>query len=438
MIAVLDQRGMLETDAEEVRHAIISARNAQVDWAQRRISERAQLIGTLRPLLAECTTELARIAGAVNGRPVAEKIVSEVLPLLESARFLEKNAARILRPKRFGAAGRPLWLSGSSFEVARAPFGLVLIVAPANYPLFIPAVQILHALAAGNAVLVKPAACASAPVTFFVDEVLQRSGIPPELVQILPESVHAARSAVRFGIDKAVFTGSSENGRDFLEELATQNTPSVMELSGADAVFVRADADVNLAAKAIAFGFRLNAGNTCMAPHAIVVHETVAPQLFAALRALRVATDSAVVVRDDAQALRAVADDDYGLGAAVFSRHEREARGFADQLRTGFVTINDIIVPTADPRFPFGGIRGSGFGVTRGAEGLLEMTHPRCVAVRRSKSMPHLEEERPGDAQLFAAFASFMHGGGVRQRVTALRNLIKAARQRTRSKSPSK
>lgn len=435
MIAVLDEDSMLEAETDDVRHAIVLARNAQGPWSQLPVKERAKLIGSLRPLLAELAMQLAEITASVNDRPVAEKIVSEVLPMLESARFLQKNAAEILRPKSMGAAGRPLWLHGSSFEITRKPFGVVLIVAPANYPLFIPAVQTFHALAAGNGVVLKPAARASAPITFLVDKVLPRSGISPGLVQILPESVHAARAAVHLGIDKAVFTGSSENGRDFLAELATRNTPSVMELSGADTVFVRADADVKLAAKAIRFGSRLNAGNTCMAPHAIIVHEAVAHEFIAALRALRIATDNIVVVRSDAQALQLAASDEHGLGAAVFSRDEPAARVFADQLATGFATINDIIVPTADPRFPFGGVRGSGFGVTRGAEGLLEMTYPHSVAVRGTRFMPHLEDEQPGDAQLFAAVASLLHGRGFKRRLRALRDLSTAGRRRMRMKS---
>ena len=131
----------------------------------------------------------------------------------------------------------------------------ILIVGPANYPLFIPAVQMLHALAAGNAVVIKPAAGHRPSRSRISSTMCSRAaGIPRDLVQLLPETTDAAREAVRLGIDKAIFTGSSENGRDFLGHLAQHNTPSVMELSGADAVFVRADADVELAAKAIAFG----------------------------------------------------------------------------------------------------------------------------------------------------------------------------------------
>lgn len=439
MIALMDERQMRAAEAEEVHEAIGHARRAQFSWAAKSVSERARLIGKTRPLLAENATAIAQLAADVSDRPVAEKIVSEVLPLLEACRFLQKNAARILRAKRHGASGRPLWLQGSTFKVQRKPFGVILIVGPGNYPLFIPAVQILHALAAGNSVVVKPAENASASISFFVDRILSRAGISAELVQLLPGSPEAAREAVRFaGIDKAIFTGSSQNGRDFLAHLAQQNMPSVMELSGADTVYVRVDADVQLAAKAIAFGSRLNGGNTCMAPHAIVVHEPVTEALTDALKNLGVAAGAIFRVRNDEEALEVASVDEHGLGAAIFSRDERAAKFFAQQLATGFVTINDIIVPTADPRLPFGGVRGSGFGVTRGAEGLLEMTYPQSIAVRRSRFLPHLNEPRAEDASLFAAFASLTHGRGFFPRFAALRFLINAGRSRMRLNQQTK
>jgi acyl-CoA reductase-like NAD-dependent aldehyde dehydrogenase len=243
VIAVLDPQRMRAAEKEEVRDAIDAARGAQIEWARRPVAERAKLIGEIRPLLAADATEIARVTAAANDRPIAEKIVSEVIPLLDACKFLQRNAARALRSKRFGARGRPVWLHGSSFEVQRKPYGIVLIVTAGNYPLFLPGVQMLHALVAGNAVLLKPAEGASAPIARLT-ELAARAGIPANLIQLLPESTEAARQAARLGADKAIFTGSSENGRNFLAHLAHHNTPSVMELSGADTVYVRADADV--------------------------------------------------------------------------------------------------------------------------------------------------------------------------------------------------
>ncbi|HEX8680332.1 MAG TPA: aldehyde dehydrogenase family protein, partial [Chthoniobacterales bacterium] len=135
---------------------------------------------------------------------------------------------------------------------------------------------------------------------------------------------------------------------------------------------------------------------------------------------------------DDAAALQIAASDKHGLGAAIFSRDEAAARAFAQQLKTGFVTINDVIVPTADARFPFGGVGASGFGVTRGAEGLLEMTYPHVIAVRRGSFLPHLEEAQRGDAELFEAYLKATHAAGMKQRWRAARQFFQLARARNK------
>jgi hypothetical protein len=170
-----------------------------------------------------------------------------------------------------------------------------------------------------------------------------------------------------------------------------------------------------------------------MAPHSVVVHQAVADRFSEALRGLGLDTNLVMRVRDDDEALKIAAFDERGLGAAIFSRDETAARNFALRLGIGFATINDIIVPTADPRFPFGGVRGSGFGVTRGAEGLLEMTYAQPIAVRRSRFLPHLQLPDPNDAELFAAFAEVMHTRGFTKRLRALRRLVAGGRRRMTS-----
>ncbi len=428
MIAALDVHRLETAVSDDVRQAVERARAAQPAWARLTSSARARHFGRLRPLLAENARALAQAAAAIAHRPLAEKLTSEVLPLVEAVRFLQRETTRILRPQKFGRRGRPLWLHGSTFEVQRRPHGVVLVVGPGNYPLFLPAVHLLQALAAGNAVVVKPAEGTSRPLELLHDILL--SVFPKGLVELLPETKAAARAAVQCGIDKAIFTGSSPNGCDLLALLAETNVPSVMELSGADAVFVRADADVALAAKAICFGVRLNNGNTCMAPQTIFVHQGVEAELRKALILSGLEEESIVAVRDDADALELANLNEHGLGASIFSSDEKAAQALAAQLRTGFVTINDLIVPTADPRFPFGGVGASGFGITRGAEGLLEMTYAHVVATRRTKFLPHLEEPQEQDAELFETYLTLAHGRGWRARWSALRRLVQLCRER--------
>jgi hypothetical protein len=105
----------------------------------------------------------------------------------------------------------------------------------------------------------------------------------------------------------------------------------------------------------------------------------------------------------------------------------------AARIKTGFVLINDLIVPTADPRMPFGGVKASGFGSTRGNEGLLEMTFPHVVAIRRGNSHRHFDEGSADDARLFSSYIRATHGPG-RERLGAIRDLVRALIAKAKSR----
>ncbi|MCX6979571.1 MAG: aldehyde dehydrogenase family protein [Verrucomicrobia bacterium] len=416
------------------RDVLADARAAQSRWSQTPIRERLRIVRALRHLIAENADKLASIAASVSDRPIAEKLVSEVLPLADACRWLEKSADRVLATRRCGSRGRPFWMQGVTFEVQRQPFGLVLVIGPGNYPLFLPAVHALHALVAGNAVLLKPAP-GTRHVALAFAQVARDAGLDPALLTILPESVQAARNVIEDGVDKVIFTGSSENGRDVLATLAETNTPSVMELSGQDAVLVFADADLDLVVRALRFGTSLNDGETCIAPRRLVVVQSVAEDLLMRLAVAQVPRMLIERVRDKETAVLRANDADFALGCSIFSRDVAKARALAARIKTGFVLINDLIAPTADPRMPFGGVKASGFGTTRGDEGLLEMTFPHVVAERHGRAHPHFDEPAAGDAHLFSAYIRAAHGT---RRFAAFRDLFRAllAKFKTRKTRP--
>jgi aldehyde dehydrogenase (NAD+) len=118
----------------------------------------------------------------------------------------------------------------------------------------------------------------------------------------------------------------------------------------------------------------------------------------------------------------------YALTVSIFCERgkEKKARMLGTMLNAGTLLINDIIAPTADPRVPFGGRGASGYGVTRGAEGLLEMTAAKTVLVRRGGVMLHLKPTQDKDAAMFGGLIRVMHGKGLGMRWAALKQLLKA------------
>ena len=214
------------------------AYQAQLAWSQRKIAERTAILSKLRSLLVESRKIIAEAIESQSRQDFRETIASELMPLADAAKWLNKCAKSILASRYLDGGGSPIWLGRLRSTVHRVPHGLVMIIGTWNYPLFLPGVQILHALAAGNAVVFKPAPGCDR-VSYLLISLLIQAGVPDELIVLLDSSIESAQKAIEIGVDKVVMTGSSRSGRIVLHSLAESLTPSVMELSGCDAVFQR-------------------------------------------------------------------------------------------------------------------------------------------------------------------------------------------------------
>jgi acyl-CoA reductase-like NAD-dependent aldehyde dehydrogenase len=469
--------------------APVSTTDLQMEWAARSVSDRLLVLRGARHRMAERTEAFASAISPHLARTTADTLVTELLPLLDACKFLERNAESLLKPRKLGLSGRPLWLGGVSAEIHREPLGHVLVIGPSNFPLFLPGVQVLQALVAGNAVTWKPGV-GGAAVAELVKQALRESGLPGGVLAITDESVEAAQHMLADGADKVIFTGSSRSGRAVLTTLAATTTPAVVELSGADAVVVTPAADLKLVARAIAFGLRLNGGAVCMSPRrlfatgstlralrplleaelasvpAVKLEPRVAEQMRAMLDEAhsagaeligvfepvaqkpllvnRAAPGMAIAHSDvfapvvsliEAESMMHIPDMyaqcPYALSVAVFcgKGETARARALSRTLKAGTVLINDLIAPTADPRIPFGGRGASGYGVTRGAEGLLEMTAVKTLIVRNGGSMRHLDATTDADAPMFANMIGAMHRKGFAARWSSLMALMKSSRR---------
>ena len=442
-------RGTVAVRLEELRAAGAS-------WAARPVAARLAVVTRFRRLLARRALGVAETVG----RPPVDTLGAEIMPLLEAARFLERRAGRLLAARRLGRVGRPLWLAGVEQVVLRAPLGAVLVLGPGNYPLMLPGIQVLQALVAGNAVVFKPGRGGEAAARAFAG-LLREAGLPDGVLVVAEPSDEAGVRLVEAGFDLVVLTGSAATGRAVMARAAERLGACVVELSGADPVWVLPGADPGLVADCLAYGLRLNGGGTCIAPRRVLGSRTVLAEVerllalrAAALAAVEVEARAAGALRELVAAVAArggrvrewpgatvladaphdvdlLARDVFApwlalvpvedleaalaeegrarfvLGASVFGP-AREAASFAARLTAGAVTVNDLIVPTADPRLPFGGARESGFGATRGAEGLLGMTRARTISVRRARSLRvHL---RAVDERVLAGMVRVLYG----------------------------
>ena len=139
-----------------------------------------------------------------------------------------------------------------------------------------------------------------------------------------------------------------------------------------------------------------------------------------------------IPVDDWSDALRADSRCPYALSASIFGPVE-DALRIVRFVSAGFVSINDVIVPTADPRLPFGGRGESGFGVTRGNEGLLEMTFPKVVSTRLGSWLPHAKLPEPSDEELLDGLLQFSHHNRFKVRLQGLAQTVRAAMSQRKS-----
>ncbi|HEX4590449.1 MAG TPA: aldehyde dehydrogenase family protein, partial [Gemmataceae bacterium] len=113
--------------AAELSQQIAAARRAQADWVRRPIRERLRPVRAFRHLLAESSDAFCAAVHAELGRPAVEVLGSDVLPLADACRFLEREAASLLKPRRVRLRSRPLWLWGQGDTIYRRPHGVVAI-----------------------------------------------------------------------------------------------------------------------------------------------------------------------------------------------------------------------------------------------------------------------------------------------------------------------
>lgn len=238
--------------------------------ATRTAAFRRQALERLRAALLEHEEELnAALLADLNKAP-AESYFTETGMVLEELRFQLRHFEKWARPRRVIT---PLAQFPSRGERLPEPYGCVLIMAPWNYPVQLCLTPLVGAIAAGNCAVVKPSAYApasSAAIAKLLGEIF-----PPEFVAVVEGGRGENRALLEQKFDYIFFTGSPAVGREVMAAGAKNLTPVTLELGGKSPVIVDSTADIPLAARRIAFGKVLNAGQTCVAPDYLLLHWSV-------------------------------------------------------------------------------------------------------------------------------------------------------------------
>jgi acyl-CoA reductase-like NAD-dependent aldehyde dehydrogenase len=263
------------SSAEEVQSAVGRARAAQPSWASLSFRHRARVILKARELLLTERNEIAHLISRETGKPIAEAISMEIVPTLDAMHYFAHAAESLLRPQKIdiGQYG----LMGRSSKIIFRPLGVVGIISPWNFPLATPVDEIVIALMAGNAVVLKPSELTPL-IALKIADIFNRAGLQTGLLEILTGDGSTGAALVDARVDKIMFTGSVTTGKRVAAAAAKLLTPVVLELGGKDPMIVLEDADIENAARGAVWGAFANSGQACASVERCYVQESIAPK----------------------------------------------------------------------------------------------------------------------------------------------------------------
>ena len=264
-------------DAEGTDVAIEKAKRAQREWFALAPVDRARILRAFAEAVDSDIENLASLEVRNSGHPISQ------------ARWEAGHVRDVLHyyaaaPERL--AGKQIPVAGGLDVTFHEPIGVVGIITPWNFPMTIASWGFAPALAAGNAVVLKPAEWT--PLTSLrLGEIARESGLPEGLFQVLPGkgSVVGERLVGHPDVRKVVFTGSTEVGKHIMRTSADQLTRVTLELGGKSANIIFADADVDLAAASAPSSVFENAGQDCCARSRILVQDSVYERFMEGLEA---------------------------------------------------------------------------------------------------------------------------------------------------------
>ncbi len=263
------------TPPEEVRRVVAAARRAQPAWAALTFRERARIVLRARQLMLDEREAIALLVSRETGKPAAEALSMEIVPTLDAMHYFANASEDLLRPQKIdiGQYG----LMGRSSRIVFRPLGVIGIISPWNFPLATPADEVVMALMAGNAVVLKPSELTPL-IALKIADLFDRAGLPADLLQVVTGDGSTGAALIDARVDKIMFTGSVATGKRVAEAAAKYLTPVVLELGGKDPMIVLEDAHITNAARAAVWGAFANSGQACASVERCYVHLSVAPE----------------------------------------------------------------------------------------------------------------------------------------------------------------
>jgi coniferyl-aldehyde dehydrogenase len=242
---------------------------------------RAWLKALRAMILDEKQALIDAVSSDFSNRAANETLLAEIMPSLHGIDYASKRLGKWMKPSRrsVGVAFQP-----ASAKVVYQPLGVVGVIVPWNYPLYLAFGPLIGALAAGNRVMIKMSE--STPATSQLVKDLLAKVFPADLVSVVLGEADVGQAFSRLPFDHLVFTGATSIGKHVMRAAADNLVPVTLELGGKSPAIVSADVPLQDAAERIAFGKTMNAGQTCVAPDYVLVPQERVEGFIAAYRSV--------------------------------------------------------------------------------------------------------------------------------------------------------
>ena len=261
---------------KKIDDLVINAREAQKIWAAYSVRERSKCLKKAGEYLADKAEEIAGIIHKDCGKLPVDALATEVLPAILALQYYCKKAKSFLAQRSIGMGS--LLMFNKRSRICYEPYGVIGIISPWNYPFSIPFSEVVMALLAGNAVLLKTASLTQ-NTGRALEAVFNSAGLPQGVFNYVEmpgaEAGPAFIGNAKSGVDKLFFTGSTETGRKLMALAAKRLLPLVLELGGADSAIIREDAPLDRAAAGMVWAAFSNAGQSCAGVQKILVHSKI-------------------------------------------------------------------------------------------------------------------------------------------------------------------
>ncbi|MEM8609314.1 MAG: aldehyde dehydrogenase family protein [Myxococcota bacterium] len=266
---------IIVSSPDDVARTIAKARDAQQEWAQVPIAERARIVrGAIQPLVEQRDKVVDTICKE-TGKSKLEALMMEIVPACDYLNFWSGRAVKELSDEKRKLHGylRPF----KKLIMHYRPLGVVGVITPWNGPFPLALNPTVQAVLAGNAVVLKPSEVAPYSGDWAV-KLLREAGVPEGVVQTVFGDGETGAALVNGGVQKISFTGSVGTGKKIAAACSQQLIPYTLELGGKDAMIVCEDADLERAAGGAVFNSMLNSGHVCMGVERVYVVESVADE----------------------------------------------------------------------------------------------------------------------------------------------------------------